>query len=63
MNMGGLFLSLYEFLQLRNIDPSVIKKYPGIVGNEVAWECLGGLNLDFALLCDLATSSCIQDTA
>jgi hypothetical protein len=34
--MGGLLLSLYEFLQLRNVDPSMIEKYLGIVGNEVA---------------------------
>ena len=35
MNEKGLLLSLYEFLQLRNIDPFVIEKYLRVVGNEV----------------------------
>ena len=31
-----MFLLLYEFLQLRNVDPSMVEKYLGVVGNEVA---------------------------
>ena len=35
LNVGRLLLSSYKFLQLRNIDPFVVKKYLSIVGNEV----------------------------
>ena len=66
VNMEGLFLLLYELLQLWNTNPSMIKKYLGIVGDEVAWECLGGLNLDFVLVVSSLSyliSEIIQNTA
>jgi hypothetical protein len=36
LNMRGSLLSFYEFLQLQHIDPFMVEKYLGIIGNEVA---------------------------